>query len=169
MLTSNLFKRWTYKFFAPEILQRGKYEAFKRLLENDRRCHELIADFQDLYFKKDPTEWTRVTSLYNLLSEAVGAVAHELSLMSDRSTGDLTTYYKKFDSYIRFLLQPQSQSTGPPYTICMGDPGIKLQLVGNKAKNLIEVYQKFDCSVPAGFIVTTNSWNALSNRMGCAR
>jgi hypothetical protein len=26
----------------------------------------------------------------------------------------------------------------------MGDPGIKLQLVGNKAKNLAEVYQKFE-------------------------
>lgn len=48
MFTNNLFRRWTYKFFAPEMLQRGTYEAFKRLLENDRRCHELIADFQDL-------------------------------------------------------------------------------------------------------------------------
>lgn len=69
MQTSSLFKRWTYKFFAPDILQRGTYEAFKRLLESDRRCHELIADFQDLFFKKDPTDWTRVIALYDQLSK----------------------------------------------------------------------------------------------------
>ena len=48
MFTNNLFRRWTYKFFAPEMLQRATYEAFKRLLDSDRRCNELIADFQDL-------------------------------------------------------------------------------------------------------------------------
>ena len=120
MLTSNLFKRWTYKFFAPDVLQRGTYEAFKRLLENDRRCHELITDFQALFFRKAPTEWTRVISLKSQLSEAVGTVAHELSLISDRSTADLTTYYKKFDSYIRFLLDPESQPAGTPWSNAMG-------------------------------------------------
>ena len=161
MHTSNLFKRWTYKFFAPDILQRGTYEAFKRLLESDRQCHELIADFQDLFFKKDPTEWTQVIAIYDRLSEAVGAVANELSLISGRNAADLTTYYKKFDSYIRFLLQPESHPTIPPYTVCMGEPQISVQLAGNKGKNLTEVYQKFDCIVPSGFIITTNSWNAL--------
>jgi len=161
MYTSNLFKRWTYKFFAPDLLQRGTYEAFKRLLEDDRRCHELIADFQDLFFKKEPTEWTQVIALYERLSEAVGAVVNELSLISGRNATDLSAYYKKFDSYIRFLLQPESHPAEPPYTVCMGDPRIKTQLAGNKGKNLTEIYQNFDCSVPAGFIVTTNSWNVL--------
>jgi len=161
MHTSNLFKRWTYKFFAPDILQRGTYEAFKRLLESDRRCHELIADFQDLFFKKDPTEWTRVCALYDQLSDAVGTVVNELTIISDPNASELSTYYKKFDSYIRFLLQPESHPAKPPYAVCMGEPRINVQLAGNKAKNLTEIYQKFDCSVPSGFIVTTNSWNAL--------
>ena len=136
MHTSNLFKRWTYKFFAPDMLQRGTYEAFKRLRESDRQCHELIADFQDLFFKKDPTEWTQVIAIYDRVSEAVGAVANELSLISGRNATDLTTYYKKFDSYIRFLLQPESHPTIPPYTVCMGEPRINVQLAGNKGKNV---------------------------------
>ncbi len=161
MLTNNLFKRWTYKFFAPYLLQRGTYEAFRRLLEHDRRCHELIADFQDLYFKKKPVEWTRVTALYDQLSGAVGAMTRELTLISTREATDLATYYKKFDSYIRFLLQPESNQTDAPYIICLGVPGMTLQLTGNKAKNLAQIYQNFDCSVPPGFVVTTNSWNNL--------
>ncbi len=162
MLTNNLFKRWTYKFFAPDLLQRGTYEAFRRLLEHDRRCHELIADFQDLFFKKqEPTEWTQVTALYDQLSEAVGAITRELTIISAREATDLSTYYKKFDSYIRFLLQPESNRTGSPYIICLGVPGMTTQLAGNKAKNLAEIYQNFDCSVPPGFVVTTNSWNSL--------
>ncbi len=92
MLTNNLFKRWTYKFFAPDLLQRGTYEAFRRLLEHDRRCHELIADFQDLFFKKkEPTEWTQVTALYDQLSEAVGAITRELTIISAREATDLST------------------------------------------------------------------------------
>ena len=161
MLTNNLFKRWTYKFFAPYLLQRGTYEAFRRLLEHDRRCHELIADFQDLYFKKAPKEWIQVTALYDQLSEAVGAMTRELTLISTREAADLATYYKKFDSYIRFLLQPEANRTDAPYIICLGEPGMTLQLTGNKAKNLAEMYQNFDCSVPPGFVVTTNSWNSL--------
>ncbi len=161
MHTNNLFKRWTYKFFAPDLLQRGTYEAFRRLLEHDRRCHELIADFQDLFFKKEPREWTQVIALFDQLSETVGAMTRELTLISAREATDLSTYYKKFDSYIRFLLQPESIRVGPPYIICLGEPGMTLQFAGNKAKNLAEVYQNFDCSVPPGFVVTTNSWNSL--------
>jgi len=161
MLTNNLFKRWTYKFFAPYLLQRGTYEAFRRLLEQDRRCHELIADFQDLYFKKEPIEWTQVNALYDQLSNAVRAITRELTLISTHEATDLAAYYKKFDSYIRFLLQPEANQTGTPYIICLGEPGMTGQLTGNKAKNLAKIYQNFDCSVPPGFVVTTNSWNSL--------
>jgi len=162
MITNNLFKRFTYKLFAPDLLQRGTYGAFRNLLEHDRQCHELMADLQDLFYKKkEPTEWTQVTALYDQLSEAVGAMTRELSLISSRNATDLSTYYKKFDAYIRFLLQPEPNRTTPPYTICLGEPRITAQVTGNKAKNLARIYQNFDCAVPPGFVVTTNSWNVL--------
>jgi len=162
MLTNNIFKRFTYKLFAPDLLQRGTYGAFRNLLEHDRQCHELMADLQDLFYKKkEPTEWAQVTALYDQLSGAVGAMTRELSLISSRNGTDLSTYHKKFDSYIRFLLQPEPNRTTPPYTICLAEPRMATRVTGNKAKNLARIYQNFDCAVPPGFVVTTHSWNAL--------
>ena len=37
MLTSNLFKRWTYKFFAPDFLQGGH-------MKHSRDCLKMTAD-----------------------------------------------------------------------------------------------------------------------------
>lgn len=161
MLTNNLFKRWTYKFFAPDLLQREAYESFKRLLEYDRRCHELIADFQDLYFKKDPKEWSHVVLLHNQLSKTVGAMANELAFVSSRNTDDLSTYYRKFDSYIRCLLQPESNPTGPPFITWLDDSRSNARIAGTKAANLAAIQQNFNFSVPTGFVVTANSWHAL--------
>ena len=161
MVTSNLFKRWTYRFFAPDVLQRATYEAFRRLLEHDHQCHELIADFQDLLFKKEPGDWTKVTALYDKLSETTGALVHELARISPRSAAGLSTYYRKFDSYIRYLLQTESIDSGAPYVFCLSDARMKQKYTGNKAKNLAELFQKLEVRIPPGFVITTNSWHAL--------
>ncbi len=161
VVTSNLFKRWTYRFFAPDVLQRATYEAFRRLLEYDHQCHELIADFQDLLFKKEPSDWTKVTALYSELSEVTGALVYELARISPRSAAGLSTYYRKFDSYIRYLLQTESNDSGAPYIFCLSDARMKHQYTGNKAKNLAELFQKLECRIPPGFVITTNSWHAL--------
>jgi len=42
MLKTNLFKYLTYQVFAPGTLLREKYEAYKSLLDYDRRAHELM-------------------------------------------------------------------------------------------------------------------------------
>jgi pyruvate,water dikinase len=161
MLTNNLFKRWTDKMFAPDLVQRATYEAFKRLLDHDRSCHELVADFQDLYYKNEPTEWTRVVVLYRQLSQSVSAIANELAYVSADHATDLKVYCKKFDSYIRFLLQPESISSSPPYVMWLNDAKLTSQLSGNKAANLARVHQNLNHKVPEGFVVTTNSWHAL--------
>ena len=161
MFINNLFKRWSYKHFAPDLLQRESYEAFRRLLEYDRHCHELIADIQDLYFKNEPVEWIQVISLYNKLSMAVANLVQELPLVAGSETKDLSTYYKKFDSYIRFLLQVEHKSSAPPYVVWLNDVEAQPQLVGNKAANIVTIQQNLGDIVPFGFAVTTNSWHYL--------
>ena len=37
MLLNALFKHWSYRLFAPGMLLRQTYEAFKELLEQDGR------------------------------------------------------------------------------------------------------------------------------------
>ncbi len=161
MFNSTLFQRWTYRFFAPHLLQRRTYEAFKRLLEEDRKCHELIADFQDLFFRKDPVEWTRIAHLYNQLSLAVGAMVKEVTAIAGRDSADLAIYYKKFDSYIRYLLQPPPQPTEPPFILRLEDSRLHPSITGNKATNLGRIVQELGHPVPSGFAVTTNAWNRI--------
>lgn len=161
MFNSTLFQRWTYRFFAPHLLQRKTYEAFKRLLEEDRKCHELIADFQDLFFRKDPVEWTRIAHLYNQLSLAVGAMVQEVTAIAGRDSADLAVYYKKFDSYIRYLLHPPPQPTAPPFILRLEDSRLHPSITGNKATNLGRIVQELEHPVPSGFAVTTNAWNRV--------
>ncbi len=161
MITGNLFKRWRYRFFAPDLLQRETYESFRRFLEYDHRCHELIADFQDLLFKGRPSEWTKVMALYDQLSEAIGALVGEFKSISPRVGSDLAIYFKKFDSYCRFLLAGEANISGPPHVICLSDATIQQKCTGNKARNLALLFQKLEYCVPTGFVVTTNSWNAV--------
>ncbi|WP_457575340.1 PEP/pyruvate-binding domain-containing protein [Desulfomarina sp.] len=161
MFNSTLFQRWIYRFFAPHLLQRNTYEAFKRLLEEDRKCHELIADFQDLFFRKDPAEWTRIAHLYAELSLAVGAMVKEVTAIAGRDTADLAVYYKKFDSYIRYLLQPPPQPTEPPFILRLEDSRIHPSKTGNKAANLGRIVQELGHPVPPGFVITTNAWNRI--------
>lgn len=161
MLTNTLFKRWKYKLFSPDHLQQETYESFKRLLKRDQLCHELMADFQDLYYKNDPTEWTRVIAEYSQLSAAVASMARELHFFSAKNGSDILAYYKKFDSYIRFLLEPEVKSVGPPYIQWLDGSPTEADLIGNKAHNLAKVCEAQPYLVPPGFVVTTNCWRAL--------
>jgi len=161
MFSSTFFQRWTYKFFAPHLLQRKTYGTFKRLLEEDRKCHELIADFQDLFFRKDPVEWTQIAYLYNQLSLAVGTMVKEVITIAGRDSADLAIYYKKFDSYIKYLLQPPPQPTEPPFILSLGDSRLHPSITGNKATNLGRILQELGHPVPSGFAVTTNAWNRV--------
>ena len=47
MLINTLFKYWTYRLFAPGVVLRGTYDAFRELLIFDSRSHELMADLED--------------------------------------------------------------------------------------------------------------------------
>ena len=43
MSLTQLFRHWTYQIFAPGVLLREKYNAFRELLRYDDACLELIA------------------------------------------------------------------------------------------------------------------------------
>ena len=45
--SKELFRRWTYQVFAPGVLLREKYNAFRELLRYDDACLELIAALED--------------------------------------------------------------------------------------------------------------------------
>jgi len=161
MLSDNFFKRLAYTFLAPDLLQRETYEAFRNLLDCDRRCHEFIADLQELCNKKEPVDWTRVTGLCKKLSASVREMTNELAIISGRSSGELAQYHKKFDSYIRTLLQIGSIESCPPYVLGLEDDRSLPRLVGNKAAALCVLKRELGSLIPDGFVVTINSWHSL--------
>ena len=46
MNINTLFRYWTYRLFAPGVVLRQTYEAFRELLVHDSRSHELMADLE---------------------------------------------------------------------------------------------------------------------------
>ncbi|MDA3972021.1 MAG: hypothetical protein PF442_11790 [Desulfobulbaceae bacterium] len=97
--------------FAKQILQpkeagQEKYITFKKLLNNDQHCHELLAELEELYYQKKNIDVQVVGRVFRELSTAVAALVRDLhQLMPDRYN-ILDDYHKKFDFYCRFALAP---------------------------------------------------------------
>lgn len=160
MFDNNFLKRWYARFLAPDQLQRETYDAFKQLLEHDSQCHELIAVFQDLYYKDRPVEWLNVIDCYNQLYNAVSGVVYSLATISSHNDKELQFYLKKIDGYIRYLLTTQNDSDCVE-RILWFDENIDEKQGGNKAANLFRIKRSFPYDIPVGFVFTTKSWVEL--------
>ena len=68
MFISKLFKHWTYQVFSPGTVLRGKYEAFKSLLRNDKRAHELMAELEEIYHNNIKVDFKVIEDKYKDLS-----------------------------------------------------------------------------------------------------
>ena len=81
MDVSKLFRHWTYQIFFPGTVLRERYEAFKRLLDHDRKSHELLAELEEIYYqgKKVDIQW--VDRLFVQLSEEVREMVDSLRAM----------------------------------------------------------------------------------------
>jgi hypothetical protein len=49
MLIKNLFTYWTGQAISPGSVLKRKYDAYKSLLEQDKRAHDLMAELEELY------------------------------------------------------------------------------------------------------------------------
>lgn len=153
-------RRWYNWFLAPDLIQRETYEGFKKLLLYDSQCHELIATFQDLYYKDQPVDWQHVLHCYQQLDEAVKGMVDALLQVSSGREKELLVYLKKIDSYIRVLLTSHRRRYADN-AVCEFSDVIDAEMVGNKAANLCMVRQNFGSNIPPGFIITTSGWREL--------
>ena len=104
MLIKNLFKYWTYQVFPPGAVLREKYEAFKSLLEHNKRAHELMAELEEIYHDQIKVDFSVIEKKYDIFSQSVRQILENLRRMTPSRYLDLMAYYKKFDFYIRFIL-----------------------------------------------------------------
>ncbi|MBU4236522.1 MAG: hypothetical protein KKI01_09365 [Proteobacteria bacterium] len=161
MLINTLFKYWTYRLFAPGVVLRGTYDAFRELLVFDSRSHELMADLEELYYQGKKEDFCRITARYNALSTSVSGMVESLERMAPGSFVTLPEYFRKFDFYSRFLLAPPTLHFGPPFVLTLTDPAVKPDLAGGKSATLAVLTNSLQLPVPSGFVITVNSFHYL--------
>ena len=159
MLLKSLFKYWTYQVFSPGTVLREKYEAFKLLLENDKCAHEVMAELEDIYHNQIKVDFKFIEAKYNHFSSCVLQIIENLNKMRPTRYQNLKDYFKKFDSYVRFMLAPPGYDVAPPYTYSLAEmPSEGLKLAGGKAINLATIGRKLQMPTPEGFVITTNAF-----------
>lgn len=79
---------------------------------------------------------TYIVRLHEQLSAAVGVMVGNLATITLDNVSDLQSYFLKFDSHIRFLLEPKSNATTPLYILWLGHSEVWPRLTGNKAANV---------------------------------
>jgi pyruvate, water dikinase len=162
MHIQTLFKYWTYRLFAPGVVLRQTYEAFRRLLSLDSRSHELMADLEALYYQGRKEDFCRIASRYANLAESVGGMVESLQRMAPGSFVTLGEYFRKFDFYNRLVLAPPTLRFAPPFVLPLEDDrAVQADLVGTKAARLAELAGTLQLPVPRGLAITTNSLNYL--------
>lgn len=160
-----LFKHWSLRLFAPDQMLRQTYEAFKSLLTHDLRSHELMAEFEELYYEGRQEDFARIRQRYRHLATAVAGMVTALEQMDPGHAGPLRDYFNKYDFYIRLLLAPPEQFLIPPFVVAH-DTLVDAALVGQKSFNLLRLKNAAKARVPAGFTVTATVFALLVEHNG---
>ena len=162
MFVRNLFKHLTYQVFSPQTVVRQKYESFKSLLNHDKTAHEHMAELEEIYYRQVAVDWCAIQKRYDQFSKAVAAIADNLAGVYPTRYRDLKSVFRRFDSYVRFMLSPDRSMSTPPYaTPLSAIAADEEKLFGAKAVNLSTIRTKLGIPVPNGFAISANAFNHL--------
>jgi pyruvate,water dikinase len=162
MLIKNLFKYWTYQVFAPGVVLREKYDAFKSLLAHDKRAHELIAELEEIYYHQLRVDFSVIEGMCDDLSKSVSGIVEDLARVCPSRYSDLGDFFNKIDAYLKFILAPQQFDISPPFAIPMAEiREADRNLVGGKAYNLGAIKRDLPYPVPDGFVITTHAYHYI--------
>ncbi|MBI9109591.1 PEP/pyruvate-binding domain-containing protein [Maridesulfovibrio ferrireducens] len=159
MQVKQLFKYWTYLFFAPGAHLRHKYSAFKSLLVHDATALELIADLEDVFYSKKKVDNQRVIWLIHRLSLAVEAMTGQLVEMNPLRYMNLAENFCRIDDRVKLAVDHDLPDSDPPYILSLDKAADFPDLAGGKGANLGRAFNEGSVNVPPGFVVTANAFN----------
>jgi pyruvate, water dikinase len=160
MLLTHLFKYFTYQLFAPGILLRETYEAFKRVLECDKKGLELIAELEDAYHERRTVDIAWVRERSTRLSACVKNSVESLVKMSPLHHLALQDYFRKIDFYVTLSLTPLEYDFSPPFVLALDIlPADSERLAGGKAAHIARIRRELSLPVPRGFVATSRAFN----------
>lgn len=159
-----LFKHWTTKLLSPGTFLRDNYASFKKLLEHDRHCHELIAELEEIYYNDKKVDIKQVEKCYAELAAAVATIIGCLTHMAPASYDNLRAYFQKIDGYVHYILTPAKQQNTTPFTMPLAAIDIDdRHMTGDKAFNLAMLRNNLELPVPDGFVISTSAFHAFLN------
>ena len=158
MFSKELFRRWTYQVFAPGVLLREKYNAFRELLRYDDACLELIAAIEDIHYGGAAVDWTRVVHLTRRLRASVSELVERLTRLSPSRHLDLPEYARKVDFYVQMALDLPAGDMSPPFVVPLAELAGDVARAGGKAANLARAAAQARVATPDGFVATTGAF-----------
>jgi pyruvate,water dikinase len=158
VFSRELFRRWTYQVFAPGVLLREKYNAFRELLRYDDACLELIAAIEDIHYGGAAVDWTRVVHLTRRLRTSVGELVERLARLSPSRHLDLPEDARKVDFYVQMVLDLPGGDMSPPFVLPLTELAGDVARAGGKAANLARAAAEARAPVPDGFVATTGAF-----------
>ncbi len=130
----------------------------RELLYYDVRCHEQMADFQELFHDGHPEDYASIRQRFESFSRDVASMIEALEAMNPGVYSNLKAYHKKFDFYTRFLLEPPKIETIPPYVLTLDELNPDSRYVGNKSRHLA-VVRDLGIQTPPGVAITVNGFH----------
>jgi len=162
MPVKNVFKYWTHQLFSPDVVLQEKYTSFKSLLSHDKQAHELMAELEEIYYNQLVVDFKVIEDKYDNFSNRVGNIIEDFQRICPTRYRDLSGYYKKFDSYTRFMMSAKSTLSTAPYVISLKEISQNDEmLVGGKSMHLSVADQRMGIPIPKGFVITSNAFNAI--------
>ncbi|TET85632.1 MAG: hypothetical protein E3J46_09345 [Desulfobacteraceae bacterium] len=126
---------------------------------HDKRAHELMAELEEIYHNQTKVDLKVIEDKYNALSGCVSEMLTAFSKMCPSCYPDLKDYFKRFDSYIRYIFSSTEFSSAPPFTMPLNEiPSNGQALVGGKALHLSAIEKALNLPIPRGFVITTNAF-----------
>lgn len=160
MHLASIFKYFTYQLFAPGVLLRETYEAFKKVLECDKKGLELIAELEDVYHEGKTVDLAWAQQRSRRLSGFVKCAVDNLIRMSPLPHLSLLDHFKKIDFYVTLGLTPLDYDFSPPFVLPLDRiPPDGERLAGGKAWRLARVRQELSLPTPGGFVITSRACN----------
>ena len=165
MLNKHLFAHLGRLLLDPGEAFRKRYEAFRSLLEHDKKAHELMAELEDYHYQRARVELARVEARYRELSGHVQGMIRDLKQIDPLHSDGLEDYHRKLDAFTGFIFQPPKTGASPPYTLALEAlPPNSVHLTGGKAHNLGVMAGELGLPTPRGFVITTSACNLFLER-----
>ncbi len=159
----SFLKQFSDRVLSPDLVAKKRYQIFQKLLHDDRRSHELLAELEEIYYSSAPVDANRLRILYEEFSEAVAAMVSALQKLAPGRYRHLFDYFKKIDFYSRYVLAPPKTDAEPPYVLPLDTVYKDDHSIGGKGLHLSELSAILQMPVPPGFIISTSAWHHFLN------